>query len=183
MSHKFVTRPYGTKPSNVYPPAYTDAYPTPYPSIIIDEAHNTEEDIRRLKELLSEPASTNVYATEITTNIWKTRSGHVVKGSTVAFYGSVLLNISRNTQDVLSGFRVPSFGSIVERGLRIFVSKTQIDAMIGDLQEESIRIEKRFGIHAARRWYCRQLLGSVPSLLWDALKRLSGLQAILKRIG
>ena len=80
-------------------------------------------------------------------------------------------------------FRPTRLIQMLEISLRVFANKSRLDVLIGDLYERCNDIQDRSGIPHAHRWYKRQLICSIRSLLWSELKRLSGLQTILKRIG
>ena len=54
---------------------------------------------------------------------------------------------------------------------------------IGDLREWYVLIRRRSGAIPACRWYLVELLRSIPWILWATLKRVSGLEAIWRRIG
>jgi hypothetical protein len=73
--------------------------------------------------------------------------------------------------------------SIPDQKIRRYLRRQARAALLGDLQEGYHRERQKLGTKQANRWFCFQILHSVFPLLWAELKRLSGLQAILKRIG
>jgi hypothetical protein len=58
-----------------------------------------------------------------------------------------------------------------------------LEPLLGDLLEGHQRRQERSGSRPAACWYLSQLLRSLPTLLWAALKRISGLEAVFRRIG
>jgi hypothetical protein len=60
----------------------------------------------------------------------------------------------------------------------LIVPKRSREYLIGDLKEEYRTRNKKF----ARLWYCRQVINVIGHYWWTALRRLAGLDAILKII-
>jgi|ERR1017187_987814 hypothetical protein len=69
------------------------------------------------------------------------------------------------------------------RILAVFMSEPNRDSFLGDLEERYAALTKTKGRRAASRWFWRQVVHSFFSLAFDALKRLSGLEKLLRRIG
>jgi hypothetical protein len=57
------------------------------------------------------------------------------------------------------------------------------EALICDLDERYAALEQSAGRRAATRWFWREVAHSFLSLLFDALKRISGLDKLYRRIG
>lgn len=57
------------------------------------------------------------------------------------------------------------------------------DALIGDLEERYSAIVQSEGRRAATRWFWQEVSRSFFSLAFDALKRISGLDKLVRRIG
>jgi hypothetical protein len=57
-----------------------------------------------------------------------------------------------------------------ERLVSLFVTREETDFILGDLSEEFSRFAIESGIGAARRWYWRQALKSLPHLVWSAFR-------------
>jgi hypothetical protein len=55
--------------------------------------------------------------------------------------------------------------------------------VLGDLQERHALILKTHGVHAATRWFYREVLHSFFSLAFDKLKSVSGIEKLFRRIG
>jgi len=66
---------------------------------------------------------------------------------------------------------------------RTLSSKEVSEALIGDLLEGYERVVIRRGRSGAILWFWRQVLTSLPPFAWASLKRISGLEAIYRRIG
>lgn len=59
---------------------------------------------------------------------------------------------------------------IAERVLLLLLSKKDRDYVLGDLEEEFIKIAERHGERYARFWYFTQAAASIRPLLWSAVK-------------
>lgn len=57
------------------------------------------------------------------------------------------------------------------------------EALLGDLLERRHILRRKLGSRRAGLWYLCQILCSIPPITWCTVKRLSGLQEMLKRIG
>jgi len=57
------------------------------------------------------------------------------------------------------------------------------DAILGDLQERHALLVKQEGRRVANRWFYSEVFSSLISLSWVALKRISGLEKLYRRIG
>lgn len=66
---------------------------------------------------------------------------------------------------------------------RLLLPTGMCDALFADLRERCSLIERRSGSKEARHWYWSELRRSVARVLWALLKRVSGLEAIRRRIG
>jgi hypothetical protein len=170
MKQNVYTLFYRFRQSDAFPPPYLPAFSNPFP--------DTTQSNVQIRPLAPD-ANSGV-------DFWVEENGRR--------YLFVCKNT--NTKPVSFSFQL-EFGSekgspnqarlisagIIKTCLRVLVRSVQLQSMIGDLQERAIGIAERSGFQAAQRWYLRQLLGSIPSLLWAAIRRVSGLQAILERIG
>ena len=67
--------------------------------------------------------------------------------------------------------------------LSMLMSVQVRDAFIGDLEERYGVILKAKGRQAATIWFWRQVIHSFLSLVFDTLKRMSGLEKLYRRIG
>ena len=65
----------------------------------------------------------------------------------------------------------------------LFLSKAKRDTLIGDLEERFGLILEREGRRTAIRWFWRQVFFTFLSLVFDGVKRLSGLEKLCRRIG
>jgi hypothetical protein len=65
----------------------------------------------------------------------------------------------------------------------LFLSSLNCDAVVGDLQERYATAIARRGRYRAILWFWRQVITSLAPLAWASLKRVSGLEAIQRRIG
>jgi hypothetical protein len=75
---------------------------------------------------------------------------------------------------------------LVPPGLKLtdfLCSILSCDAVIGDLLERYGRLSQQRGYFRAATWFWKQLITSLPFFAWAWLKRASGLEAILRRIG
>lgn len=69
------------------------------------------------------------------------------------------------------------------RLLSMLLSPNSRQSFIGDLEERYGLIVQKKGRHAANVWFWRELIQSLFSLALDAIKRLSGLEWLYRRIG
>ena len=67
--------------------------------------------------------------------------------------------------------------------LGLLVSSENCDAVAGDIEQRCARIAKSEGRLRAISWFWKQVITSIAPLAWAALKRISGLEAIYRRIG
>ena len=67
--------------------------------------------------------------------------------------------------------------------LYLFLSKKDSEAVAGDLEERWRKIKKKFGVHRANFWYWTQVIRSLWPFGLAAVKRVSGLLALLEKIG
>jgi hypothetical protein len=65
----------------------------------------------------------------------------------------------------------------------IVLGRRECDVFIGDLEERHGILFEKQGREAATRWFWRQVALSFFSLALEALKRISGLEKLLRRIG
>ena len=72
---------------------------------------------------------------------------------------------------------------IAQLVFQLLVPSETCDALFADLRERCSLIERRSGSKEASRWYLSELRRSVAPVLWAAVKRVSGLEAVLRRIG
>jgi len=66
---------------------------------------------------------------------------------------------------------------------RTLSSKEDSESLMGDLLEGYERVVIRRCRSGAILWFWRQVLTSLPPFAWASLKRISGLEAIYRRIG
>jgi hypothetical protein len=64
--------------------------------------------------------------------------------------------------------------------LYLFLSKKDSEAVAGDLEERWRKIKKKFGNGRANFWYWTQVIRSIGPFAWAAMKRVSGLLALLE---
>jgi hypothetical protein len=68
--------------------------------------------------------------------------------------------------------------------LLLLIPKKNREYVIGDLEEEFHTIlVPEYGYRIARCWYWAQVLAAFVPMLWDQLKRASGLAVVLKLLG
>jgi hypothetical protein len=67
--------------------------------------------------------------------------------------------------------------------LSLFLSSLQLESFVGDIEERYSRIFHTHGHRAATRWFYREVIHSFLSLTYEALKRVSGIERLLRRIG
>jgi len=68
--------------------------------------------------------------------------------------------------------------------LLLLIPKKNREYVIGDLEEEFHTIlVPEYGYRIARWWYWAQVLAAFVPILWDQLKRASGLAVVLKLLG
>jgi len=65
----------------------------------------------------------------------------------------------------------------------VFMSIESYESFVGDLKERHQSLLTNGDQRAADRWYRRQLIHSIVSLAFHALKRISGLEKLFRRIG
>jgi hypothetical protein len=71
----------------------------------------------------------------------------------------------------------------ISRLASLFLSMQNRETFLGDLQERYRLIEAEKGSRAAQFWFWREVLHSIISLALDALKNVSGLVKLFRRIG
>jgi hypothetical protein len=62
----------------------------------------------------------------------------------------------------------------------LFLEAQNCDAMVGDLEERYRLIHKKFGHRRAAFWYWTQVIRSVGPIVWAAIRKLSGLAALVE---
>lgn len=62
----------------------------------------------------------------------------------------------------------------------LFLSGPNCDALVGDLEERFRLIHKKFGKRHADLWYWFQTFISLRPIIWAAMKKISGLMALLE---
>jgi hypothetical protein len=72
---------------------------------------------------------------------------------------------------------------LVERLVAMFLSPELREAVIGDLQERYGELIEESGYTRATLWFWRQIVTSLAPFAWVTLKRISGLEAIYRRMG
>lgn len=96
------------------------------------------------------------------------------------------ITLTFNFDDLLVGANAstarPAWSGIA-KAVSLFASKRTQQSFLGDLEERYAALTKTKGRQAASRWFWRELIHSFISLAFDALKRLSGLEKLLRRIG
>jgi len=65
----------------------------------------------------------------------------------------------------------------------LFVSTQNRESFIGDLKERYAAILQQKGRRSATRWFWREVFFSFLSLALDAVKKISGLERLFRRIG
>ena len=132
--------------SQAYPPAYLPAYP----SIFISESHNTEKDLRRFKELCSQPVSA-----ETSEQTWAKTNSEDLGQFMPRTADSIKLTVVKKTRfvskwrDVQARPYLPRLESIIEAVLLMLVGRNQLDSILGDLQESYNIQVQRCGVQRA----------------------------------
>jgi hypothetical protein len=71
----------------------------------------------------------------------------------------------------------------ITRLFMLFMDQGSAEGLSGDLEQRYVAISKEQGHQSASRWFYRELIHSFLSLAFTALKRLSGLEKLIRRIG
>jgi len=72
---------------------------------------------------------------------------------------------------------------IFEILLGLLTTTSQVEVIVGDLEERYRMIAEQSGTRAARRWYWSEISRCLVPLARSALKRVSGWESICRRIG
>lgn len=91
--------------------------------------------------------------------------------------------IEKQTLSFVSSSDRPALPFNITLVFRLVLSPAKCEVLIGDLQERYLQLLQSDGSQRATRWFCREVVHSLFSLAFDALKRLSGLEKLFRRIG
>jgi len=72
---------------------------------------------------------------------------------------------------------------ICDRLISVIASPQLAATILGDLEERFSVMARESSSRNATRWYCREVFHSLVSLAFDALKRVSGIERLFRRIG
>ena len=71
----------------------------------------------------------------------------------------------------------------LESILRLLLPKGDAEAVVGDLEERRLKIERLRGTTSAAFWFYSQVFRAIAPFVWAAFKRVSGIDAALRRFG
>jgi len=137
-----------------------------------DESNKSLEEVERWAEA-ADPFDRELFAAVF--GAWKRDHESPEGYVTAAELGQALPQLRKATEEIRS--------KIPRRTVQRFMRRQRWSALLGDLQERRHLVRQRSGAKEANRWYRSQILRALPPFLWAGLKRVSGIDAICRRIG